>query len=112
MAWIKNIFHWAKPLSPGLYHYRGQQGVQYFRLHLRIKPAAREALVINASKILHLNQTAAELAKHIIEGDDAKTAAEQMGSDIGGSSRPGWKMISIISNKRYSPWPSPTTSVR
>jgi radical SAM protein with 4Fe4S-binding SPASM domain len=78
MAWLKNIFHRSKPLAPGLYHYRGQQDGQFFRLHLRIEPDARGVLVINASKILHLNQTAAELAKHIVEGDDASTAAEQM----------------------------------
>jgi radical SAM protein with 4Fe4S-binding SPASM domain len=79
MAWLKDLFTRARPLGPGLYHYRGQQGERFFRMHLRIEPDGRGVLVINASKILHLNQTAAELAKHIIEGDEAGTAAEQMG---------------------------------
>ena len=72
------FFHRHRPLAPGLFHYRGQDGDAFFRLHLRIEPDGRGMLAINASKILHLNQSAAELAKHVIEGDDADTAAAQM----------------------------------
>ncbi|HBE72929.1 MAG TPA: hypothetical protein DDW31_02365, partial [candidate division Zixibacteria bacterium] len=76
---LKNI--WSKwfgrerPLKPGLYQYRGEDGGRAFRLHLRIEPDARGVLAINASKILHLNQTAAEMALHVVEGRTAEEAA-------------------------------------
>ncbi|MDI6739003.1 MAG: radical SAM protein [Candidatus Edwardsbacteria bacterium] len=75
--WSKYVSR-HKPLGSGLYHYRGQEGDAFFRLHLRLEPDGRGVLVINASKILHLNQSAAELARHVIEGDRAETAASQM----------------------------------
>jgi radical SAM protein with 4Fe4S-binding SPASM domain len=71
-------FSRQKPLKPGLYQYRGQEGGRAFRLHLRIEPDARGVLAINASKILHLNQTAAEMARHIVEGDEPDRAVAQM----------------------------------
>jgi radical SAM protein with 4Fe4S-binding SPASM domain len=79
---LKNI--WSKwfgrerPLKPGLYQYRGEDGGRAFRLHLRIEPDARGVLAINASKILHLNQTAAEMALHVVEGRTAEEAAGLM----------------------------------
>ncbi|MDQ7799620.1 MAG: radical SAM protein [Candidatus Edwardsbacteria bacterium] len=78
MAWLKDLFKKERPLKAGLFQYRGQEGDKSFRLHLRIEPDGRGVLVINASRILHLNQTAAEMAKHIIEDDEAAVAVEQM----------------------------------
>ena len=78
MACLKDLFSREKPLHPGLFQYRGQEGDKSFRLHLRIEPDSRGVLVINASRILHLNQTAAEMAKHIIEGDETTVAVKQM----------------------------------
>jgi radical SAM protein with 4Fe4S-binding SPASM domain len=78
MAWLKNLFAKERPLKAGLTQFRGQEGEKIFRLHLRIEPDARGVLVINASRILHLNQTAAEMAKHIIEGDQRAAAVTQM----------------------------------
>jgi len=78
MAGLKDLFVKEKPLRAGLFQHRGQEGDRSFRLHLRIEPDARGVLVINASRILHLNQTAAEMAKHIIEGDEADQAVKQL----------------------------------
>jgi radical SAM protein with 4Fe4S-binding SPASM domain len=78
MAWLKDLFKKERPLKGGLFQYRGQEGDKSFRLHLRIEPDSRGVLVINASRILHLNQTAAEMAKHIIEGDETTVAVKQM----------------------------------
>lgn len=75
--WAK-YFHRHRPLQAGLYHYRGQEGDRFYRLHLRIEPDSRGVLVINASKILHLNQTAAEMAKYIVDGDDPDRAVAEM----------------------------------
>lgn len=78
MAWLKDLFVKEKPLTAGLFQRRGQEGDRYFRMHLRIEPDGPGVLVINASRILHLNQTATEMAKHIIEGDEVSAAVKQM----------------------------------
>lgn len=58
-----------RPLPPGLHAYerRDETGGRV-RLHLRIEPDGHGLLVINAARILHLNQTAAEFARLILEG--------------------------------------------
>ncbi len=58
-----------KPLPAGIYHSRvtGEDGSNY-RLHLRIMEKGNSILSINAAKILHLNPTATEFAKLIVEG--------------------------------------------
>jgi len=76
-----------KPLTPGLVHHRGLRDLQGFRLHLRIEEGGQGILSINASKILHLNPTATELAKHIIEGDDKDRAVKAMKKRYRGVSR-------------------------
>ncbi len=71
---ITDFFKNEKPLSPGIYHKRvtDEDGNNY-RLHLRVEGGGDSVLSINASRILHLNGTATEIAKLIIEG---KTKAE------------------------------------
>ncbi len=58
-----------KPLPAGIYHNRvtAEDGSNY-RLHLRIMDGGNSILSINAAKILHLNPTATEFAKLIVEG--------------------------------------------
>ncbi len=69
---IAGLFTREKPLGAGVYHRRvtGEDGNNY-RLHLRVEEGGAGILSINAAKILHLNPTAAELAKLIIEEDTA-----------------------------------------
>ena len=67
-----------RPLAPGMVHHRGQKDLQGFRLHLRNAGGGHGILSINASKILHLNPTATELAKHILEGDDEQRTVQAM----------------------------------
>jgi radical SAM protein with 4Fe4S-binding SPASM domain len=55
------------PPSPGLYHYTRQNGYERSRIHLRIDPNARGVLLINASRIVHLNPTAALMAYLFLE---------------------------------------------
>lgn len=55
-------------LPPGLHAYeRRDEAGGRVRLHLRVEPNGRGILVINASRVLHLNQTAAEYARLILE---------------------------------------------
>ena len=56
-------------LPPGLHSYeRRDESGGRVRLHLRVEPDGRGLLVINASRVLHLNQTAIEYARFILEG--------------------------------------------
>ncbi len=66
---ITSLFIKEKPLGAGVYHQRitDRDGNNY-RLHLRVDEGGAGILSINASKILHLNATATELAKLIMEG--------------------------------------------
>lgn len=70
----------AEPIKPGLYHY--QSGNQYGarRFHLRVEEDGRGLLLVDASKVLHLNQTAMEYAKLILEGASEEMALKRMAS--------------------------------
>jgi radical SAM protein with 4Fe4S-binding SPASM domain len=57
-------------ISAGLHGYRRKDGKNKTRLHLRIDPDGAGTLVINASSILHLNQTASLIAYHHLNGND------------------------------------------
>jgi radical SAM protein with 4Fe4S-binding SPASM domain len=74
----KKLFERPKPLSKGMHHMRGQGEFGGYRLHLRIEDDGRGILIINASKVLHLNQTASEIAMHVIQGDSAEQVGSQM----------------------------------
>jgi len=63
-----NLFRRHKPIEPGLTHAVVREGDTVTRLHLRIEPDGRGILSINASKILHLNPTAAEIVKRRLDG--------------------------------------------
>ncbi|MCK4234719.1 radical SAM protein [candidate division WOR-3 bacterium] len=69
----------AKQIQKGLYHKRGESGrYQGYRLHLRVKEDGTGILVINASRILHLNKTGTEFAKYIIEEKGDKEAVKEI----------------------------------
>ncbi|GAP14477.1 radical SAM superfamily [Longilinea arvoryzae] len=59
----------AQILTPGTYSYQSPADVKPpLRMHLRIEPDGNGVLIINASTVLHLNQTAVEFAYHRIQG--------------------------------------------
>ncbi len=64
----KVFFEKAKPLNPGMYSYNAPAGSEFpYRLHLRIDANGDGILILNASTVLHLNQTATEFAYHFIK---------------------------------------------
>jgi len=65
---ITSRFKATELLPAGVYHYQtpGNAELQY-RLHLRVGENGEGLLIINASTILHLNQTATEYAYHLIK---------------------------------------------
>jgi radical SAM protein with 4Fe4S-binding SPASM domain len=66
-------------LPPGLHAYerRDETGGRV-RIHLRVEPDGRGLLVINASRVLHLNQTAAEYARLVLEEVPEETAVREV----------------------------------
>lgn len=74
---VKSWFTPHKPLSKEIVHYQTPPDAEtQYRLHLRIEPDGRGLLVINAATVLHLNQTAAEYARLLIQGADDEKAAK------------------------------------
>ena len=68
LNWLKNWLADEKPLAKGMYQYRtAPDAEERFRLHLRVEEDGFGTLVINAAKVLHLNQTATEMAKLIVD---------------------------------------------
>lgn len=65
---IKDLFSQKEPLPAGMYTYQTPpEAEEQHRLHLRVEKDGTGLLVINASTVLHLNQTAVEYAYHFIE---------------------------------------------
>jgi len=51
-----------EPPSPGLYHFTYQSENETSRLHLRLDPGGDGLLLVNASRVVHLNPTASFMA--------------------------------------------------
>ncbi len=62
----ERLFPDIRPLSAGTHHFQSPDDSPY-RLHLRLEPDGSGLLIINASTILHLNQTASEYAYHLVK---------------------------------------------
>jgi hypothetical protein len=70
---IRRRFAQTQPLPAGIYHYQAPPEADFpYRLHLRLEADGNGILIVNAATVLHLNQTAAELAYHLVN----KTAGE------------------------------------
>ncbi len=76
---IKEFFSKKEPLSSGMLSYQTPQDAEdQYRLHLRIDKDGTGILVINASTVLHLNQTAEEFAYHLVKHTDHETAIQEI----------------------------------
>jgi hypothetical protein len=65
---IQRFFPPAHRLPAGIYHYQApSDAVVPLRLHLRLDPSGEAVLIVNASIVLRLNQTAAELAYYLVQ---------------------------------------------
>ncbi len=69
---IKTLFSGIRRPPPArrsslLYHYLRRDGEAQTRLHLRLDPDGRGTLIVNASRIYHLNPTAALMARLALE---------------------------------------------
>jgi radical SAM protein with 4Fe4S-binding SPASM domain len=82
MTILDRVKHWfepPKPLKPGIYSYQTlSDAPQQFRLHLRVEKDGHGVLLINAAKVLHLNQTATEHAALLLQEKTAEEAASEI----------------------------------
>jgi radical SAM protein with 4Fe4S-binding SPASM domain len=54
--------------SPNIYHYIRQNADERSRIHLRLDADGCGTLIVNANRVLHLNATAAAMARLILDG--------------------------------------------
>lgn len=72
------IFYTPKPLPPGKFSSLLTIDGNPYRIHLRIENDGSGILILNASTVLHLNQTATEIAYHMINNSSPDEIATQM----------------------------------
>jgi radical SAM protein with 4Fe4S-binding SPASM domain len=76
---VKSWFEVPQPLRSGIYHYQTPPDTErQFRMHLRVERDGHGVLIINAARMLHLNQTATELASLMLQDRTAEEAAREM----------------------------------
>jgi hypothetical protein len=76
---FKRLFTPVHPIPAGIYHYQSPpDDPRNYRLHLRLEEHGSGVLIINATVVLHLNQTAAEYAYYLVKNVPADEVARQM----------------------------------
>jgi radical SAM protein with 4Fe4S-binding SPASM domain len=80
MNLFKRVAERKKPAagSPQLYHYERLQTGERARIHLRVDEDGSGLLLVNASRVVHLNPTAALIARLALEGQPADIAAREL----------------------------------
>jgi len=76
---IRRRFAHTEPLPAGIYQYQAPPEADFpYRLHLRLEADGSGILIVNASTVLHLNQTAAEYAYHMIKEAPKEVVTQQI----------------------------------
>jgi hypothetical protein len=76
---FRQFFTPQQPLPPGMHHYQAStKASSPYRLHLRLETGGEGTLIVNASTVLHLNQTAAEYAYHFIHETPVEEVIHQV----------------------------------
>jgi radical SAM protein with 4Fe4S-binding SPASM domain len=76
MGILDRIF--SKKIKKGLYHYRATGEWEGLRLHLRVENDDRGVLVVNASRVLFLNESATEYVYLFMKGIREEKAAKEI----------------------------------
>lgn len=75
----ERFFTPIRPIPAGVYHYQAPPDASFpYRLHLRLETNGQGILIVNAKTVLHLNQTAAEYAYHLIQQTSIEEIARQI----------------------------------
>ncbi len=75
---FERIFYTPKALTPGLYSSMIDIDEKPHRLHLRIEHDGDGILVLDASTVLHLNQTATEIAYYLVSDLETEEIMTQL----------------------------------
>lgn len=76
---FNRFFQPVQPLAAGVYTFNAPpEAALPYRLHLRIEPDGNSILIINASTVLHLNQTGTEYAYHLIQQHNEEEVANEL----------------------------------
>ena len=76
---LKSWFAPFKPLPREMLQFQTPPDAgQQYRLHLRVEEDGRGLLIVNAATVLHLNQTATEYARLLIQETDEEEAARTL----------------------------------
>jgi organic radical activating enzyme len=76
---ITQIIKTPQPIPIGVYHYQTPPSAEMqYRLHLRVNQEGEGLLIMNASTILHLNQTATEYCHLLINDKSPEEAASSI----------------------------------
>lgn len=76
---LRQRFSPAEPIPMGIYHYISpQDDPRNYRLHLRVERDGSGLLIVNASTILHLNQTATEYAYYLVKNINPEEVGKLM----------------------------------
>jgi len=76
---FRRLFKAVHPIPEGMYHYQAPlDDSRNYRLHLRVDTGGNGILIINASTILHLNQTATEYAYYLIQNEPVDEVVKKM----------------------------------
>lgn len=84
---IKDWFKKEKPINSGLYSGTVEVEGRTHRVHLRVNPGGGAVLTLDASRILHLNASAAEMVKHLLDGLGEEEAVAAMAKRYRGVTR-------------------------
>ena len=68
----------ANAFKPGLYEYKREMNGERARLHLRVASDLSAVVLLNASRVLHLNPTAARMAWLALEGVGTRDATRML----------------------------------
>jgi len=72
-----NLFMKVRPVPAGMYQYQAPAGAPLpYKWHLRVESDGTGMMVLNASTVLHLNQTAIEYAYYLAQGKKQKEIIE------------------------------------
>ncbi len=78
-VWTRYFPKPAEPLPAGTYHYQAPADAPLpYRMHLRLEKDGQGILILNASTVLHLNQTAAEYIYYLMHSRSEAEVTEHI----------------------------------
>ena len=78
MSFLRKTFGRVPRILEGSYTYRGKGGLAGLALQLRVEPDGHGILVINADRVLFLNETATVYAYYFVQGLSADAVQEKV----------------------------------